>query len=127
MIWSIFMHAIMGYFGTAVFTWTTKGIIIAVVVALCTQGVNLIQLKRDLLRKAEEESNARHKRAVLEWKETQGKGKGKENTTPKPEMVKIVVENMKDILLKAFVKNSAICSAVTLLISEFARSKHIGL
>ncbi|MEE9542785.1 MAG: hypothetical protein V3V95_03245 [Thermodesulfobacteriota bacterium] len=121
MIWSIFMHAIMGYFGTSVFTWTTQGILIAVAVAIATQGVNLLQLKRDLLRKAEEETNERHKRAILEWKEQKAKN------SPKPEMVKITVDNMKDLLLKAFVKNSAICSAVTLLVSEFARSKHIGL
>ena len=121
MIWSIFMHAIMGYFGTTIFTWTTKGILFAVIVAICTQGVNLFQLKRDLLRKAEEEANASHKRAVLAWKENKAKN------TQKPEMVKATVENMKDILLRAFVKNTAICSAVTLLVSEFARSKHIGL
>jgi hypothetical protein len=120
------MHAIMGYFGTGIFTWTTQGILIAVIVALCTQGVNLLQLKRDLLRKAEEESNANHKRAIKDWKEEM-KEKGKGANIPKPEIVMIKIENMKDILLKAFVKNSAICSAVTLLIAEFARSKHVGL
>lgn len=129
MIWSIFMHAIMGYFGTTIFTWTTRGILFAVAVALATQGVNLLQLKRDLLRKAEEETEATHKRAVMEWKEnnSKNKGKGKNSAGSKPEKVKIVIEDMKQILLRAFVKNSAICSAVTLLVSEFARSKHIGL
>jgi hypothetical protein len=63
----------------------------------------------------------------MEWKENNSKKKGKGNDTPKPEKVKIVIEDMKQILLRAFVKNTAICSAVTLLISEFARSKHIGL
>lgn len=131
MIWGIFMHAFMGYFGTSVFTWTTQGILIAVGVAMATQGVNLFQLKRDLLRKAGEEAEANHKRAVMEWKElnSKGKGKGKDkgNAGPKPEKVEIVITDMKQILLRAFVKNAAICSTITLLVSEFARSKHIGL
>lgn len=129
MIWSIFMHAIMGYFGTSVFTWTTQGILIAVAVAIATQGVNLFQLKRDLLRKATEETEANHKHAVMEWKEKNSKerGKGTGNAGPKPEKVVIVIDNMKQVLLTAFVKNAAICAAVTLLISEFARSKHIGI
>ncbi len=129
MIWGIFMHAFMGYFGTSVFTWTTQGILIAVAVAMATQGVNLFQLKKDLIRKAGEESEANHKRAVKDWKEqnSKEKGKGKGNAGPKPEKVNIVIEDMKQILLRAFVKNTAICSAVTLLVSEFARSKHIGL
>jgi hypothetical protein len=123
------MHAIMGYFGTTIFTWTTQGILIAVAVALATQGANLFQLKRDLIRKAAEETDANHKRAVMEWKESNSKegGKGKGNAGPKPEKVKIVITDMKQILLRAFVKNSAICSTVTLLVSEFARSKHLGL
>jgi len=127
MIWSIFMHAIIGYFGTTVFTWTTTGILFAVAVALVTQGANLLQVKRDLLRKAEEETEATHKHAVMEWKENNSKKKGKGNNTPKPEKVKIVIDDMRQVLLRAFVKNTAICSAVTLLVSEFARSKHIGL
>lgn len=129
MIWSIFMHAIMGYFGTTIFTWTTQGIVIAVAVALATQGVNLLQLKRDLLKKAVEETEANHKRAVMQWKENNSneRGKGKGDAGPKPEMVTIVIHDMKQILLRALVKNTAICSAVTLLISEFARSKHIGI
>lgn len=127
MIWGIFMHALMGYFGTSVFTWTTQGILIAVAIAIATQGVNLLQLKRDLLRKAGEESEANHKRAVMEWKEQNSRGKGKGDAGPKPVKVVIVIEDMKQILLRAFVKNAAICSAVTLLVAEFARSKHIGL
>jgi adenine/guanine phosphoribosyltransferase-like PRPP-binding protein len=129
MIWSIFMHAIMGYFGTTVFTWTTQGILIAIAVALATQGVNLFQLKRDLLRKAVEETDANHQRAVMEWKESNSKerGKGKGNAGPKPEKVAVVIDNMKQVLLTALIKNTAICSAVTLLVSEFARSKHVGL
>lgn len=129
MVWSIFMHAIMGYFGTTIFTWTAQGIIIALAVAMATQGVNLLQLKRDLLKKATEETEANHKRAVMEWKEDNSKerGKGKGNAGPKPEKVVVVVENMKQVLLMAFVKNSAICATITLLVSEFARSKHIGL
>ena len=105
MIWSIFMHAIMGYFGTAVFTWTTQGILIAVAVALATQGVNLLQLKRDLLKKATEETEANHKRAVMEWKENNRKerGKGKGNAGSKPEKVIITVENMKQVLITAAV------------------------
>ena len=129
MIWSIFMHAIMGYFGTTVFTWTTQGILIAVAVALATQGANLFQLKRDMIRKAAEETDANHQRAVMEWKENNNKksGKGKGNNGPKPQKVVIVIENMKQVLFRALIKNTAICSAVTLLVGEFARSKHIGI
>jgi hypothetical protein len=129
MIWSVFMHAIMGYFGTTVFTWTTQGILIAVAVAIATQGLNLLQLKRDLIRKAGEESDANHTRAIAQWKEDNSNesGKGKGNAGPKPKKINIVVDDMKQILMRAFVKNTAICSAVTLLIAEFARSKHVGL
>jgi len=129
MIWSIFMHAIMGYFGTTVFTWSAQGIVIALAVALATQGVNLLQLKRDLLRKASEETEANHKRAVMQWKEDNSNesGKGKSDVGSKPKKVVITVENMKQVLLIALVKNTAICSAVTLFVAEFARSKHIGL
>ena len=129
MIWSIFMHAIMGYFGTTVFTWSTNGILIAVIVALATQGANLFQLKRDLIRKASEETEDNHQRAIMEWKENSSKerGKGKGDAGPKPEKKIIIIDNMKQVLLTALVKNTAVCSVVTLVIAEFARSKHIGI
>ena len=98
------MHAIMGYFGTTVFTWTTQGILIAVAVALATQGANLFQLKRDLIKKAAEETDENHKRAVMEWKESNSKerGKGKRDVGPKPVKIPIVIDNMKQLLRNFF-------------------------
>lgn len=46
MIFSLIMHALIGYFGTGIFIFTPTGIALAVGIAIATQGVDVIRVKK---------------------------------------------------------------------------------
>ena len=95
MYWNYFMHGFIGYFGTGWFTFSPKGIIYTLLIAIATQGVDVFRVRKEYLKK-----NENNPKAAAE---------------------------LNRVLAQTFMKNTAICSAITIFVSEFARSNNWGI
>ena len=89
------MHGFMGYFGTGWFGFSLNGLLMALGIAVCTQGVDQFRLKKDYLKKFETEP--------------------------------VEPAELKSFLLKSFLQNTLICTAITIFIAELSKAKNIGL
>jgi len=93
------MHALMGWLGPAYFTYTPDGIGMAVVVVCLTQGVDQVRIKKD------------HYLEIAKL--------------PKSEQAaatKALDAQIKSILVKAFIQNVVLFTAVVLITADIART-----
>ncbi len=97
MLWNVLMHGFMGYFGTGWFGFTVNGILLALGIAICTQGVDQFRLRKDYLKKLEDEK------------------------------VPLDPAELKNFLLKSFAQNTLLCTVITVFIAEFSKAKNIGI
>ena len=47
MVWNLFMHALIGLFGTEHFTLTVTGILFSILIVAFTQGAELVRFYMD--------------------------------------------------------------------------------
>ncbi|MFQ5328569.1 MAG: hypothetical protein ACE5D4_01095 [Thermodesulfobacteriota bacterium] len=106
MIWNVIMHILIGVLGTTFFSFTPKGIAFAVILTVATQGVDLIRLYRDKLKR-------------LENKPTRDKLR-----TANIEAFK---REFKEKLPKLYLRNVGIFTLIVIFASEIGRYYHIGV
>jgi len=93
------MHSLMGWLGPLFFTYSPEGIGVAILVVCITQGVDQIRIKKD---------------KYLEI-----------DKLPEPERVaatKELDENIKSILIKTYIQNVLLFTAVVLVTADIART-----
>jgi len=99
MLWNFAMHALMGFFGAYFFMYTPEGIGMALLVVCITQGVDQIRIKKDKYREVE--------------------------ALPKLEQLTATKEldaNIKSILIKIFIQNVLMFTALVLISADVART-----
>jgi len=93
------MHALMGFFGPHYFMYTLEGIGMALLVVCITQGVDQIRVKKDKYREIEELPKSEQAAATKE-----------------------LDNNIKSILIKTFIQNVLMFTALVLISADVART-----
>ncbi len=99
MLWNFAMHALIGFFGPYYFTYTPEGISMAILVVCLTQGVDQIRIKKDKYREVEELPESERLTATKE-----------------------LDSNIKSILIKSFMQNVLMFTALVLITADVART-----
>ncbi|MCF6355817.1 MAG: hypothetical protein L3J26_12065 [Candidatus Polarisedimenticolaceae bacterium] len=98
MLWNFAMHVLMGFFGPHFFTYTPEGIGMALLVVCLTQGVDQARIKKEKYREAEELPESERLAATKE-----------------------LDANIKSILIKTFIQNVLMFTALVLITADVAR------
>jgi len=93
------MHSLMGWLGPFFFTYTPEGIGMAVLVVCITQGVDQIRIKKDKYLEIDKLPESERAAATKE-----------------------LDDNIKSILIKAFIQNVLLFTAVVLITADIART-----
>ncbi len=93
------MHALMGFFGPHYFMYTPEGIGMALLVVCATQGVDQIRIKKDKYREVDELPESERVAAT-----------------------KKLDANIKSILVKTFIQNTLMFTALVLITADIART-----
>ncbi len=99
MLWNFAMHALMGFFGPNFFVYTPEGIGMALLVVCITQGVDQTRIKKEKYRKIEELPESE-----------------------RPAATKELDANIKSILIKTFIQNVLMFTALILISADVART-----
>jgi len=99
MLWNVLMHALMGWLGPTFFTYTPEGIGMAILVVCLTQGVDQIRVKKEKYLEIDKLPEAER---VSASKELDGK--------------------IKSILIKTFIQNVLLFTALVLITADLART-----
>jgi len=93
------MHVFMGWLGPMYFTYTPGGIGMAILVVCITQGVDQIRIKKESYAAINELPASEQATATKELDAT-----------------------IKSILIKTYIQNVVLCTAIVLIVADFART-----
>ncbi|VAX06548.1 hypothetical protein MNBD_GAMMA26-261 [hydrothermal vent metagenome] len=99
MYWNLLMHVLMGWLGPYFFFFTPEGIIKAVLIVCITQAVDQGRIKKE------------------KWKEIESLPE-----TEQAAATKILESEIRIILIKSFIQNVFLYTAVVLLAAELGRT-----